>query len=395
MGSRPQYIFRRLNKALPIGLLAAAGFLVMGGMRVMDPLLHVIASDFGTSVPAVSVIIAAFTLPYGLCQIILGPLGDKLGKLRVIQWALACFAVTLIGCSLAPSLVTLSIARALAGAASAAVVPISLAFLADNVAYADRQVTLSRFLSGVVLAQVMAGPLGGVVGQYVGWRGVFLVQAVATSAVVVLLFTRMRGMADPRSAGATFSARNYLVLARPGLPRMILLAAFLDGLVLMGAFPFLAPFLREAFDLSYATVGMTLAAFGLGALIYTKGAARLIPWLGESRLVLTGAVIMAAAIVAAVLTPVWQAMIAVQLALGLGFYFLHAVLQARATEMLPAARGTAVASFALLLFLGQSVGALAMGALIASFDYRIAFSVDAVAIIMLGGWLSRLLRAAH
>ena len=384
-----------MNTALPIGLLAAAGFLVMGGMRVMDPLLHVIASDFGTSVPAVSVIIAAFTLPYGLCQIILGPLGDKLGKLRVIQWALACFAVTLIGCSLAPSLVTLSIARALAGAASAAVVPISLAFLADNVAYADRQVTLSRFLSGVVLAQVMAGPLGGVVGQYVGWRGVFLVQAVATAAVVVLLFTRMRGMADPRSAGATFSARNYLVLARPGLPRMILLAAFLDGLVLMGAFPFLAPFLREAFDLSYATVGMTLAAFGLGALIYTKGAARLIPWLGESRLVLTGAVIMAAAIVAAVLTPVWQAMIAVQLALGLGFYFLHAVLQARATEMLPAARGTAVASFALLLFLGQSVGALAMGALIASFDYRIAFSVDAVAIIMLGGWLSRLLRAAH
>ena len=33
----------------------------------------------------------------------------------------------------------------------------------------------------------------------------------------------------------------------------------------------------------------------------------------------------------------------VELALGLGFFMLHSVLQARATEMLPQARATAVA----------------------------------------------------
>ena len=62
--------------ALPILLLAAAGFLSSAGARVIDPLLSVIALDFGTTVPAVSIVVAAYTLPYGLCQVLLGPAGS-------------------------------------------------------------------------------------------------------------------------------------------------------------------------------------------------------------------------------------------------------------------------------------------------------------------------------
>ena len=75
----------------------------------------------------------------------------------------------------------------------------------------------------------------------------------------------------------------------------------------------------------------------------------------------------------------------------MGFYLLHGVLQARATEMLPHTRATAVASFALMLFLGQSIGALAMGGLIARLGYQGAFLCDAAAIVLLGAWLSRVL----
>jgi predicted MFS family arabinose efflux permease len=58
--------------------------------------------------------------------------------------------------------------------------------------------------------------------------------------------------------------------------------------------------------------------------------------------------------------------------------------------MLPDARATAVSSFAAVLFLGQSVGALTMGVLIGAFDYRIAFLVDAAAILLFTLWLTRL-----
>jgi predicted MFS family arabinose efflux permease len=70
---------------------------------------------------------------------------------------------------------------------------------------------------------------------------------------------------------------------------------------------------------------------------------------------------------------------------------LHSVLQARATEMLPRARATAVATFACLLFLGQSLGALLVGGAIARWGYGAAFLLDAGAIVLLALWLWRIL----
>jgi predicted MFS family arabinose efflux permease len=381
-----------VSVALPLGLLAAAAFLSAAGARVMDPLLHVVASDFATTVPAVSIVVAAYTLPYGICQIFLGPLGDRFGKLRVITLALVAYALATGACALASGLPALTVLRMFAGGASAAIIPIGMATIADAVSYQDRQVTLSRFLNGIVLAQILAGPVGGVFGQYLGWRGVFVVLAAGALAVSTLLAMRLRRFPDRRSNAATFSLDNYASLLRPGLARLILLAAMIDGVVLMGSFPFMAPFMHEAFGLPYAAVGGVLACFGLGALIYTRLARRLVPLLGEHGMVIAGAGVMAAGVGIGMATPVWHGFLVAQVLMGLGFFLLHGVLQARATEMLPRARATAVASFAFTLFLGQSLGALAMGALIARHGYRTAFLLDAAAILALGSWLYWLLR---
>ena len=71
---------------------------------------------------------------------------------------------------------------------------------------------------------------------------------------------------------------------------------------------------------------------------------------------------------------------------------LHGVLQARATELLPEARATAVASFVFMLFLGQAVGALAIGYAIARLGYVGAFRLDAAGIAVLTVALTALMR---
>ncbi len=383
--------------ALPLALLATAGFLSVTGMRMTDPLLHVIASDFGTTIPALAVVVAAFTLPYGLCQIVLGPLGDRLGKLRVMTGAMGLLTLANIACALSATVEGLTLARIAAGGASAAVVPLGMAYVADAVDYRERQVMLSRYLNGTVLAQVMAGPLGGVFGQFLGWRWVFLLLAAGTAVITVTLARRIGQLPD-RHGGATFSLGNYITMARSPVARVVLLAATVDGAVLMGSFPFLAPYMHEAFGLPYAAVGLVLACFGLGALAYIRLARRLVPLLGEARMVALGGAMMAAGVAASVLLPTgaaWVAgLVAAQLTIGLGFYLLHGVLQARATEMLPHARATAVASFALMLFLGQSIGAMTMGGLIAWLGYRGAFLCNAAAVAILGVWLALVFRVA-
>lgn len=378
--------------ALPLGLLAAAAFLSSAGARIVDPLLHAIATDFSVSVPDLWVVIAAFTLPYGLNQLLLGPVGDRFGKLRVMLGALVGYALFTGACALASDLAGLAVLRACAGAASAGLIPVGMAYIGDAVPYDQRQVTLSKFLTGIVLAQTLAGPVGGVFGQYVGWRGVFLVLATLAVLVAAAFAARIRGLPDRRSPGRMFKPENYVRMASHRTGRLVLLAAMLDGALFVGCFPYLAPYLHEHFDLSYAQVGLILACFGLGAWSYTRLARPLLARLGEGGLVLAGGLLMAAALATAVGSGRWWLFVPVELALGLGFFMLHSVLQAQATEMLPQARATAVATFACLLFLGQSVGALLVGAAIARFGYPTAFLLDSGCIVLLAVWLARVLR---
>jgi predicted MFS family arabinose efflux permease len=68
------------------------------------------------------------------------------------------------------------------------------------------------------------------------------------------------------------------------------------------------------------------------------------------------------------------------------------VLQSRATELVPEARSTAVSIFVFMLFLGQAVGALGFGAAIAAWGYRASVWGAAAGLVLLGCWLSSLMR---
>ena len=75
-----------------------------------------------------------------------------------------------------------------------------------------------RFLTGVVLAQTMSGPLGGLFGEFLGWRGVFWVLCGLTLAVALWIFLSVPD--KPRAAGPSPTFGGYVassarILASP------------------------------------------------------------------------------------------------------------------------------------------------------------------------------------
>ena len=71
--------------------ISLAAFSSMASMRVCDPMLVTMATEFQVSVGEASRVISAFAVAYGCLQLFYGPLGDRVGKLRVINAAaLAC-----------------------------------------------------------------------------------------------------------------------------------------------------------------------------------------------------------------------------------------------------------------------------------------------------------------
>ncbi len=371
-------------------LLALAGFAAGGGMRLMDPLLPLLAQDFGVGVPSVAPVVAGFTLAYGAGQLITGPLGDRYGKLQVAAIALVLYGLGLAVSTLAWDLSSMIVLRTGTGLVAGAVIPLAMAWIGDAVPYEDRQATIGRFLTGMVMAQLLVGPASGIVAQFAGWRASFLLLA-ALALVVGVLLVRRTGRAPPPGAGRGLGLMQYIVLLRAPAGRRLMGAAALDGAALFGgAFPFVGSFLIERFGLSPGAAGLCVAGFGLGAFVYTRLARRLVARLGEKGLLAAGGAMLAAALLGTSMAPAWWAVALLQAPLGMGFYMFHGVLQARATEALPESRATAVSAFAMALFLGQSVGALAFGAVLHAAGYGAVFAGAAAVTAGLAAWVARL-----
>jgi MFS family permease len=120
-------------------------------MRICDPMLPRLSDAFGALLQSVSAVVTWFAVAYGVLQIAWGPIGDRFGKFRLSTIATSLAAFASIACALAPDLITLTAARFAAGAIGAAIIPLSLAWIGDVIAFEHRQPVLARFMSGSIL----------------------------------------------------------------------------------------------------------------------------------------------------------------------------------------------------------------------------------------------------
>src|SRR3954470_13237360 len=174
-----------------IARLSLIGFIVALASRATDPIIPPIAHDIQVDPNAVALLTTAFALPFALVQPVLGPVGDMVGKVRVM---IACLAVTIlamVASGLASNFTVLLVARIVAGAAAGGIFPVGIAVIGDLIPVKERQVAIGRWLTAVITGNLLGSSLAGVVGDLLGWRGVFFVitglGAIALGVAIVTL----------------------------------------------------------------------------------------------------------------------------------------------------------------------------------------------------------------
>jgi MFS transporter, YNFM family, putative membrane transport protein len=378
-------------------LLAVAGFATQAQVRVTDSLLPQIASDFHTTVGAAAIVVTAYAVTHGSIQLVIGPVGDRFGKYRTVAVMCAIAAVLVALCGTAASLHQLTLARLATGAAGGWIIPISMAYVGDVTPFKLRQPILARYLTGQILGQLSGQAMGGVLGDLMGWRNVFFVlsgvYALATAGLIFELITNplTRAPSHPNETTRGFVADYAAVLSNP-FARVVIIAAFIEGALVWGAFAYIGAHLRARFGLSFTLIGLTVGCFGLGGLLFAALVKILVLRLGQTGLAIAGGFLIAAAYVELAVTPVWWLAPVATMAIGLGFYMLHNTMQTNATQMTPQARGTAVAIFSSAIFVGQTVG-VGIGSLLIDRAGAVPLFVGtAVAIPILAIWFAGQLR---
>ena len=376
---------------IAIVLLSVAAFASAANMRVIDPLLVQLSASFGVTVGAASIAATAFLFANGVFVLVHGPFGDRYGKMPVV--AIACIGAALC-CMLSAvsaSLGMLTLARFLTGVTGSAIIPLAIAWVGDNVSYEKRQATLARFLTGQTLGLMTGSALGGALGDWLGWRSVFWVLAAIYILAGGALFAVMRARPDiarpgERAAGSMIG-QMVRVIRRPWALTVILVVA-LEGGVFWGAFTFVGADLHQRFDLGFAAIGLAVAAFGAGGFLYVMAAPHLVRILGERGLCTWGGAGLGIAFAAMALAPTAEVEFAAIVLSGVSFYMFHNTLQTHGTQMAPEARGSALALFALCLFVGQAIGVPIAAPIVDRWGAPPVFWAAAIVLPLLAFWFS-------
>lgn len=374
-------------------LLGLAGFASAFSLRSTDPMLALMADDLSVSVTEAALLASAFSLPYAGMQIVLGPVGDAVGKTRLIRLALAVLTLGLALSAVAPDYGSVMAARILAGGFAGGIIPTSMALIGDRVPFAARQVAISRFLMTVILGQMLGSASAGALAELYGWRAVFGLSAVLTALICLIAFLALRHESEARGRLSFSDARRRYatVLANP-LSLRVFATVGIEGLLILGVFPFIAPMLVAHAAGGAFEAGIAIVGFALGGLVYSTQVRRLLSLIDQWRMMALGGLTCGLAYLAVGISLSWIPVALAFLVAGFGYYMLHNTLQTQATELAPGARGSALALFASSLFLGQGLGPVLYGPLTQHGGYAPLFLGVGLLTIALGFVAVRLIR---
>ena len=179
-------------------------FMAILDVFITNVAVPAIRADLHASFAEIQLVIAGYSIAYGVSLITGGRLGDIYGRRQMYALGMAGFVVASVLCGLAPTAATLIAARVLQGIAAALMFPQVFAMM--RVSYTPAEQATAFAVMGAVLGlsaiagQVLGGFLIAFDPAGLGWRAVFLINlpigAVALAATWAFL-------GESRAPGAT------------------------------------------------------------------------------------------------------------------------------------------------------------------------------------------------
>ncbi len=369
-----------------VGLLGMAGFVVMADNWVVSPILPAIAAELNIDVSDAGLLITAYMIPFGLFQLVFGPLADRFGKRQVITGSMILFTLAAGLCALGMGLNDLALYRALTGVFAAAVMPISVALLGDLFSMKERQGAIGTFIGISFLGQGLSMAIGGAIAFFLDWRGVFALYALLAVIPTAALMKRYTSLPSNKNPEAKFIA-PYLKLISNAKAAGVYFLIVIEGFLIVGGFSYLGAYISQTHGFNYLQIGLIMTAFGLATVLGGRLSGKLVAGLGQKKLLMLGLLLAGLADLAlAQYGHHLAALITCVALLGLGFIFAHSVLVTRSTEFNPKARGAAM-SLVAFCFMGAGGAGTALGGLVIS-QLGFAYLYSACGLALLGALLA-------
>ncbi len=228
-------------------MVAALGMAVVAfgfQQTAVIPAIPVIEHELHASRTWSAWLLSGYLVASSVFTPLVGKLGDRLGKRRMLVGSLAVFLAGSVGAALAPGLAVLVVFRAVQGVGGA-VFPLTLAMARDLLPEGRVRGAVALLTGGFGLGTALGFGLSGVLTTVAGWRWIFGAGAIVVLLAVVVVATQLPALPRGSPAGLDLAGACLLggglalvlVALTEGQPRgwtsPFVLGAFGLGLLLL------------------------------------------------------------------------------------------------------------------------------------------------------------------
>ncbi|MET9403727.1 MFS transporter [Kitasatospora sp. NPDC002965] len=281
----------RGGRAGVVPVLALGTFAVGTDAFVVAGFLPELAADLGVSTSAAGQAVTVFAAAYALLSPVLATLTARVPRRTLLVTALAGLGAANLASALAPTFAALLATRVAAAGAAAAFTPNAGAVAASLARPERRAGALAVVVGGLTAATALGVPLGGLAGQWTGWRWALAAVAglaLAAAGAVALLLPALPG-------GPAVALRERLAVLRRPAVRAILPLTALGMAAAYTVYAYSVPALA-AVGLTARDAAWALGLYGVGAVLGNLGAGLATDRLGGVGVLTAGYLVMAVAL---------------------------------------------------------------------------------------------------
>jgi predicted MFS family arabinose efflux permease len=349
---------------MPASLIALCfgNFIIGTGTLIVPGMLPALAEGLQVTLPVAGQLVSAFAFTVCLSAPLLAGATSRYDRRKLLIWMQLLYFAGHVAAALLSAFAPLLIARVLTSFGAALFTAQAAATAALLVPPEKRGRAIAFVFLGWSIASVVAVPLGAYVAATLSWRAGFaLVAAGALVAAAAVWRSVPAGLnvqpVDARMWRAILDNRALLA---------VLVVTFLQSAPQFMLFAYIVPATIAFLGASSEALALILAGFGVVGVLGNVLAARFVDRIGAANVVMAA---MLSMLVAHLLWP-WSVgslplFLAVLVLWGLGCFSANSAQQARLAALAPQQASVSVALNTSALYLGQAVGPVIGGVMLA------------------------------
>lgn len=251
-------VVQRKNRII-ILLLSISAFFASLNQNIYSPMIPLIRDTFDTTIIWVNLTVSGFIFITAIMQVVLGTFIDTKDQKRLLVSSLILTSISILFCAYTTNFVVFFIARMFQAIGTAMIPLIAVNVIAILFEGEERGDAMGTYQILLTLAPALAPILGGFIGQYYGYSGVFLFLFMISMILLIFLgyqLPTLKGQqtVDNRKEHQVYQRYKILWANKKGMN--IIVVGFLTFLIYFSILTYLPVLLNDHYQVSLQVIGL-------------------------------------------------------------------------------------------------------------------------------------------